>query len=102
MSHNRQQEHTLLKEAVKLQSYLLLCRSVTRAQLMSEALERVGIYGRIFRPPKGLSEKGCSYALRIREDQFSVAISQIRSVQILPERVFLSDGNGAYREILLR
>ncbi|MBR2133066.1 MAG: hypothetical protein IJ955_11140, partial [Oscillospiraceae bacterium] len=31
---------------------------------MSLTLERVGISGRIFPPPIGLTEKGCSYALR--------------------------------------
>ena len=47
--------------------YLLLSRSITHAQRMSRVLERAGITARFFRPPMGLTDRGCSYAVRIGE-----------------------------------
>lgn len=82
-----------------MQSYLLLCRSITHAQRMNTALGRAGVRGTIFRPPMGLSDKGCGYAVRIGKPYLDAAIQQLRAVQIFPERVFFSVGDGTYREI---
>ena len=46
--------------------YLLLSRSITHAQRMSRVLERAGITARFFRPPMGLTDRGCSYAACLR------------------------------------
>ena len=94
--------HTLLWEAVELQSYLLLCRSITHAQRMSMALERVGVRGRITRPPVGLTAKGCAYAVRVGAPHYESAMRELTAAQILPERVFFETGDGVYREIFLR
>jgi len=89
-------------EAVELQNYLLLCRSITHAQRMSSALERVGVRGRIFRPPLGLTDRGCSYAVGIGARYLEAAMRQLRTEQLLPEHVFYAAGDGTYREIMLR
>lgn len=86
-------------EAVDLQNYLLLCRSITHAQRMRSILERAGISGQIFRPPVALTERGCSYAVRIGTHYLPEAMRQLRQAQILPERVFYAAGDGGYREI---
>lgn len=85
-----------------MQDYLLLCRSITHAQRMNSALERVGVRGWISRPPVGLTDKGCSYAVRIGKPYLDAAMQQLYALQLLPERVFLSVGDGSYREIQLR
>lgn len=87
-------------EAVGLQSYLLICRSITHAQRMNAVLQSAGVSGRIFRPPVGLTEKGCSYAIRIGAPYFAQAMRHLRLAQLLPERVFISADNGGYREIV--
>ena len=45
--------------------YLLLSRSITHAQRMSGVLERAGITARFFRPPMGLTDRSCGYAVRV-------------------------------------
>ena len=94
--------HILLWEAVELQHYLLLCRSITHAQRMSAALEYAGVRARISRPPVGLSEKGCSYSVRIGAGAYDHAMQVLSAARILPERVFLVTADGVYREIFQR
>lgn len=79
--------------------YLLLSRSITHAQRMRSSLETVGIQCRILRPPAGLSDKGCSYAVRILEKGFESSMVRLRETNLLPVRVFYTLGDGVYREI---
>lgn len=79
--------------------YLLLSRSITHAQRMQTSLRRVGIYARIFRPPLGLSDRGCGYAVRIAPAQFAAGIECLAEDRLLPERVFCGEDDGAYHEI---
>lgn len=85
-----------------MQNYLLLCRSITHAQRMNTALERAGVRGRIFRPPLGLTDRGCSYAVGIGMRYLETAMHQLRAEQLLPERIFYAVGDGTYREIMPR
>ena len=45
---------------------IFIARSVTQAQRMMRTLEACGIWAKIFRAPVGLTEFGCSYAVKIR------------------------------------
>lgn len=82
--------------------YLLLCRSITHAQRMSRALERVGITARFFRPPMGLTDRGCSYAVRVGEQALPAALARLRAENLLPMRVFYhAGGDGTFREIAI-
>ena len=58
----------------RMPHYLLLCRSITYAQRMSGALERAGISARVLRPPVGLTDRGCGYAVRVAAPYFSMAM----------------------------
>ncbi len=91
--------YTPCGEAVQLAYYLLLSRSITHAQRMSASLERMGVNSRIFRPPLGLSDKGCSYALRVNAAHFLAAMKELQASDLLPVRVFYAPGDGAYHEI---
>lgn len=82
--------------------YLLLSRSITHAQRMNAGLERIGIHNSFFRPPVGLTDKGCSYALRVAAPHFPAAIEHLKALQLMPVRVFYAAGDGAFHEIMPR
>lgn len=81
--------------------YLLLSRSITHAQRMSRTLERAGITARFFRPPMGLTDRGCSYAVRINADSLVAAMEQLRAVGLLPMRVFRAAPDGTFSEMTI-
>ncbi len=78
--------------------YLLLSRSITHAQRMSRVLERAGITARFFRPPMGLTDRGCSYAVRIGEGSLPAAMERLRSEGLAPMRVFYAESDGSFSE----
>lgn len=78
--------------------YLLLSRSITHAQRMSRVLERAGITARFFRPPMGLTDRGCSYAVRIGEGILPAAMERLRSEGLVPMRVFYAESDGSFSE----
>ena len=80
--------------------YLLLSRSITHAQRMSGLLERAGITARFFRPPIGLTDRSCGYAVRVNADRLSAALERLRAGGLWPSKVFYFDG-GAYSEVSL-
>ena len=79
--------------------YLLLSRSITHAQRMSRSLERAGITARFFRPPMGLTDRGCSYAVRVNAYSLPAAMERLRAEGLLPMRVFQVEGDGTFSEI---
>ena len=81
--------------------YLLLSRSITHAQRMSRVLERAGITARFFRPPMGLTDRGCSYAVRIGEGSLPAAMERLRSEGLVPMRVFYTGSDGSFSEITI-
>ena len=81
--------------------YLLLSRSITHAQRMSRILVRAGITARFFRPPMGLTDRGCSYAVRINIDSLPSAMEQLRAEGLLPMRVFRAESDGTFSEITM-
>ena len=81
--------------------YLLLSRSITHAQRMSRTLERAGITARFFRPPMGLTDRGCSYAVRIGGDYLSAAMDCLRREGLAPMRTFRAAGDGSFSEITM-
>lgn len=81
--------------------YLLLCRSITHAQRMSRTLERAGITARFFRPPIGLTDRGCSYAVRVGGPYLPAAMGHLRAVNLLPTRIFYENGDGTFSEVMM-
>lgn len=80
--------------------YLLLSRSITHAQRMSGILEQAGISAGVFRPPLGLSDRGCGYAVRVGESRFQLALARLQQHDLLPVRIMLYK-DGAYSEVRL-
>lgn len=79
--------------------YLLLCRSITHAQRMSRTLERSGITAHFFRPPMGMTDRGCSYAVRVSENNFPAAMNQLRAEGLMPMRMLFTTGDGTFSEV---
>ena len=79
--------------------YLLLSRSITHAQRMSRPLERAGITARFFRPPMGLTDRGCSYAVRV--NNMTGVMDRLRAEGLLPMRVFRAETDGTFSEMTM-
>lgn len=79
--------------------YLLLSRSITHAQRMSRTLERAGITAHFFRPPMGLTDRGCSYAVRISAGALPAALEHLQADGLPPMRIFYTSGDGAFSEV---
>lgn len=86
-------------EVVALPYYLLLSRSITHAQRMSGALEKAGVSAKFFRPPMGLTDRGCSYAVKVAAPHMSLAMERLRAEGLLPMRIFYFSGDGAFSEV---
>ena len=67
--------------------YLIICRSVTQAQRAGRLLSSFGITNQVFRTPVGLTERGCSYSVRVRSQQLDRAVGILRANQIVPVKV---------------
>ena len=81
--------------------YLIVCRSLTYAQRTAAALERAGITARFFRPPMGLTDRGCSYAVRIADGYLPTALERLRAEGLLPMRVFYAGSDGSFSEVTI-
>ena len=67
--------------------HLIVCRSVTQAQRAGRLLTSFGITNQVFRSPAGLTERGCSYSVRVRSEQLARAMGILRHHQINPVKV---------------
>jgi hypothetical protein len=81
-----------------MDDYLLIARSITRAQCMARVLGQCGIRAAVFRAPAGLTDRGCSYAVRIRSDRFAAAMACLRQARLEPLHIFRRE-NGEFREV---
>lgn len=80
-------------------NYLIVCRSMTHAQRTAAALERAGLTAQIIRSPKSISGDGCSYGVRLAENNLSLALVILNRVGITPSSVFIASTEGGYREV---
>ena len=80
--------------------YLIVCRSVTQAQRAGYLLSAAGITNRIFLSPVGLTERGCSYSVRIGEPYLARAMEILRQNSLQPVKLFLHR-DGQYFEVAL-
>lgn len=77
---------------------IFIARSVTQAQRMMRTLEAYGIWAKIFRAPVGLTEFGCSYAVKIRREKLWQALDCLRRSALEPLSVH-EKTEGGYREV---
>ena len=90
--------HTLSGEGgFSLNHYLIVYRSVTQAQMAGRTLTRAGIVNQIQRTPAGLTERGCSYSVRVPERYIQQAVGLLRGMRPSYYKIFQSSG-GSYSE----
>lgn len=77
---------------------IIIARSVTQAQRMMRILNDCGIWAQIFRAPVGLTEFGCSYAVKIRGNKVTQALGCLRRSGLEPLSLFKKTSDG-YREV---
>ena len=78
--------------------YLILARSVTYAQRMQWALERVGLRCQIYRAPRELTDLGCAYAVRLAAVDLADALTVLHREALDPVQIFLNQ-RGVFREV---
>ena len=83
-----------------MEYYLLIARSDTQAQHMARILEGCGVSAGILRAPAGLTNRGCSYAVRIRAEQWAASQKCLAQANLRPLGVY-SRENGNYREVIV-
>lgn len=81
-----------------MEHYLIIARSVTYAQRMQRVLSRAGVRCQIFRAPRELTELGCAYAVQIRVEDLTRALTALHREFLDPVQIFLTQ-NGLYREV---
>ena len=80
--------------------YLIIYRSITQAQLAGRILDRAGVIYQIQRTPAGLTERGCSYSVRVPERYIRRALDQLRDIRPAFYKIFRSL-DGEYLEAAL-
>lgn len=81
--------------------YLFQCRSLTYAQRTAAALERAGITAYLLRSPKSIAGEGCSHSVKVSQRNLSQALTVLHRAGLEPVRVYITEGDGSYREVLL-
>ncbi|MCI8868996.1 MAG: DUF3343 domain-containing protein [Lawsonibacter sp.] len=81
--------------------YLFQCRSLTYAQRTAAALERAGISAHMLRSPKSIAGEGCSHSVKVSQRNLTDALKVLHRVGLDPVRVYITQGDGSYREVLL-
>ena len=82
----------------KMNQYLIMCRSLTRAQSSKTLLERNGFTVSVTKAPQKLSQNGCGYALSIYR-KTAEAVSLLRERNMLNGKVFRREDDGSYTEV---
>lgn len=78
--------------------YLIMCRSLTKAQSSARLLESAGITASVVKAPQELSGAGCGYALSLYR-KFEEAVELLRKNKLLNGKLYSRSGNNAYVEV---
>ena len=83
-----------------MNQYLIMCRSLTRAQSSKTMLERNGFKVSVTKAPQKLSQNGCGYAVSIyrRVDE---AVRLLRGKNMLSGKIYRREDDGDYTEVAL-
>ncbi len=81
------------------QDCLILFRSLTFAQRAAHALERAGVTATVRKAPQGLTDRGCTYCVRLRANRLSGALTLLEQRGMEHGKVFLSREDGGWQEV---
>ena len=79
-------------------NWLITFRSVTYAQKGEIALKRAGIPCTMQRTPKGLSQQGCGYCLRLRAKDVIAAVELLQGNGITYGKIYALTEGGSPEE----
>lgn len=79
---------------------LFVARNVTQAQHMASILGQGGFRASVQRTPAGLTDSGCSHAVKLRIQRPEEAARLLRAEGLQPLHSYAREANG-YRELKL-
>lgn len=82
-----------------MKRYCITFRSVTYAQRGERVLRRRGIECAMQRSPRSMSDRGCSYCLRLRPEEALQAVQLLRQEGVVYSGLFTMDDRGAVEEL---
>lgn len=80
---------------------LITFRSVTPAQRAERVLKEAGMDCMIQRTPRWMSDQGCGYSLRLRQEYAAQAAAMLQDQNITYQKIYLHRENGVYEELAL-
>ena len=80
--------------------YLIMCRSLTKAQTSARLLESAGITACVVKEPQELSGAGCGYALSLYR-KFEEAVELLKKNKLLNGKLYSRNGGEGYTEVKL-
>ena len=82
-----------------MKRYCITFRSVTYAQRGERVLRRRGLECTMQRAPRSISDRGCSYCLRVRPAEALLAVEALRRDGAAFSGLFTMDEGGAVEEL---
>ena len=81
--------------------YLIMCRSLTYAQRIVHTLDRAGINAWLIRSPASVSPSGCSYSVKIAQQNLSKALTVLNRTQLPYLGIYVGSPAQGYQEVEL-
>ena len=82
-----------------MQYSLILCRSLTYAQRAARTLERAGVTATVRKAPQGASDRGCTYAVKLRTASLQRAVQILQSAAVPIGKRFHILDDGTLQEV---
>ena len=79
--------------------YYLTFRSVTVAQRGEGVLRRKGVDCTLQRAPRWMEERGCGYALRVRQKDMEDSVAMLRGSGVLFSKIYEKEADGTVQEV---
>ena len=82
-----------------MQYSLILSRSLTYAQRAAKTLERAGVTATVRKAPQGSSDRGCTYAVKLRTSSLAKALQVLRANGVPYGKIFHISADGSLQEV---
>ena len=79
--------------------YYITFRSVTLAQRAEAVLRRANLACAMYRTPKSLSQRGCSYSLRVTDRDALAAVTLLRDEDVGFGKLYTISADGRAEEL---
>ncbi len=79
--------------------YIILCRSLTKAQGAARALQSAGIFASVTKAPQSANPGGCTYGVKIGERKLAAALPVLRETGVTADKIFSLQPDGSVSEV---